>query len=135
MPMKLANYIYYCIYRFVLKTPARSDADAWAIVFLALTLGIHMLTGYFIITQLAGADMASSAQLKEIGVAAFIVLIVLFFVHYVMNGNGLRVISSFEKLASDAKYARVGAIMFVETLLLPLTLSCLLILWTKLSGR
>lgn len=132
--MKLANYIYYCIYRFVLKTPARSYADAWPIAFLALTLAIHVLSIYFLFALVAEKAMAPVVLIKRFGVAAIIFLMGLFFWHYVMKGNGPRVISSFEKLGNEGKYAREGAIMFVETLLLPLTLTCLLILWTKLRG-
>jgi len=133
-PMKWADYIYYCIYRFVLITPTKSYADAWPIAFLALTLWIHGLTAYFIVTRVAGVEMAASVPLKKIGVAVMVLTMVFFFWHYVMQGNGARVISSFEKLGNEGKYARAGVIMFVETLLLPLTLVCLLLVWTKVKG-
>jgi hypothetical protein len=131
--MKLADYIYYCIYRFILKTPNRSYADAWPIAFLPLTLWIHVLTVYFLFTQFSGRHMAPSAQVKEICLVVLISSMALFFWHYVVRGNGSRVIASFEKLGNERKFARVGLIMFVEALLLPLTLVFLLILWTKLK--
>lgn len=133
-PMKWADYIYYCIYRFVLKTPARSYADAWPIAFLALTLWTHVLTVYFLITLAVGKAMDASLLTNKFCISVIVGLIVLFFWHYVLRGNAARVISSFEKRGDERKYARVGAIMFVETVLLPLTLVCLLILGTKLKG-
>lgn len=132
--MSWANFIYYAIYRFVIKTPARSYADAWPIAFLALTMWIHGLSAYFIIARLVGSNLIPSAQLKGIGIAVMTFLTVLFFFHYVVRGNGSRVITSFEKQGSDRKYAQAGAIMFVETLLLPLALVCILILKSKLNG-
>jgi hypothetical protein len=92
---------------------------------------IHALTAYFLITRLAGTNMASTALLKGIGLTAMTLLSLLFFWHYAVKGNGAHVISSFEKQGNDAKYARVGVIMFTETLLLPLALSCLFILMNK----
>ncbi len=132
--MKWADYIYYCIYRFVLNTPTRSYADAWPIAFLALTLWIHGLTAYFMLTRIAGVEMAASVPLKQVGVAVMVLTMVFFFWHYVMQENGHRVISSFEKLGNEGKYARAGAIIFVETLLLPLALVGLLLVWTKVIG-
>jgi H+/Cl- antiporter ClcA len=129
--MDMINYIYYCIYRFVLKTPARSDAEAWAGVFLALTAIIHAITFYFLFTLLTDKQMAPPAQLKLGGVAAMFLLIGVSFWHYVFRGNGPKVIKAFEKQRTDANYARTGAIMFAETLLLPLALSFLLTFLAK----
>ena len=128
------DYIYYCIYRFVLRTPAKSYADAWPIVFLALTLCVHVLTVYFLVTLLTGTEVAHSAQAKGVSLAAFFLLTVMFFWHYAVKGHGSQVISSFEEHGIDAKYWRAGAIMFLETLLLPLTLSCFLIFAPKVLG-
>lgn len=132
--MHIADYIYYCVYRFVLRTPARSYADAWPIAFLALTLWIHGLTAYFVFTRVAGVEMASSILLKLIGLAAMVLTMIFFFWHYVLRGGGARVISSFAKLGDDGKYAGAGLIMFIETLLLPMGLVCLLLACTKLKA-
>ncbi len=130
--MKLADYIYYCIYRFVLRTPTRSYADAWPIAFLALTLWTHLLTVYFIISRILGKPMAASLQLKEIGIVSMVLSMVLFFWHYVIGGNGVRVVASFEELGNENKYARTGMIIFAETLFLPLLAVGIMIYWRKL---
>jgi len=132
--MRLADYVYYCIYRFVLRTPTKSYADAWPIVFLALTLWTHALTAYFIFTQVAGTEMAASVFLKKIGVTLMVFTIGFFFWHYIMQENGARVISSFEKLGNEGKYARTGLVLFVETILLPLAMVCSLVAWKKLRN-
>jgi hypothetical protein len=131
--MEWIDYVYYCIYRFVLKTPDRSGAEVWPIVFLALALWIHGLTVYFVFTQVTGMEIATSAVLKKIGVGAMILTMLFFFWRYVIQENSARVISSFEKRGNERKYARVGMIMFIETLLLPLVLVCLVLVWTKLK--
>jgi hypothetical protein len=115
-------------------TPARSGAKAWAVWFLALTLVIHVLTIYFLFTLWTRTRMIPAAQQKEIAIPVLIVLSALFFWHYTIKKNGLRVISSFQKQGNDSRYARVGAIMFAETMLLPMTLVCLIILWNKLKN-
>jgi hypothetical protein len=132
--VKLLNYIYYCFYRFYLKTPLRSEADVWPTVFLALTLCIHALAIYFLVTLVAGVRMVAKAEIKTVGVVAMILLMVAFFWYYVLKENGTRVVRSFEKLGNEAKYWRLGAIMVVETACLPVGLPLLLILSQKLIG-
>jgi hypothetical protein len=117
-----------------LRTPGRSYADAWPVVFLAFTIWIHSLTVYFLFTLLAEKQMAPSTALKGVGFVSIVLLILLFFWHYVLKRNGARVITLFEKRGNEVKYVRMGALIFAETLLLPLALSCLLILWSKLKG-
>lgn len=132
--MKVLNFIYYCFYRFYLRTPLRSEADAWPIIFLALTLCLHALAFYFLVTLLAGEPMVAKTEIKVVGVVAMIILMAAFFWYDVWKDNGTRVIRSFEKLGNDAKYSRLGAIMFVETACLPLGLILLLVLSQKLTG-
>jgi hypothetical protein len=132
--MKWANHIYYCIYRLVLKTPTPSYADAWPIAFLALTLWIHALTVYYIITRFADVGMASSALGKRIGLSVMVLSMMFFFWHYVLRGNGARVIDSFSNLGDERKYARIGLILFVETMLLPFIIVGLRLAWARLKG-
>ncbi len=132
--MNLVNYVYCCTYRFALKTPLRSDALAWSVVFIAYIWIVHALTIYFLWTLVTGRDMLRSPQLKTMVGAVVILLIAASFWHYVMKGNAARVVRSFEKHGSDPTYVWAGAIMFFETVLLPLALICLLIVWSKMRG-
>jgi hypothetical protein len=131
--MKIVDYVYYCIYRFFLRTPIRSDADVWPGVFLPLTLCIHALTIYFLWTLFDGRIFAK-AEVKIIGVVAMVLLLAASCWHYVWKENGARVIRSFERRGNETRYALLGAIMFIETACLPLGLSLLLILTQKLTG-
>jgi hypothetical protein len=131
--MTWVNYIYYCIYRFILKTPARSNADVWPIVFLALTICTHAISVYFVLTLFTHTRMDPTGRIKVIGIISMVILMLFFFVHYTARGNGVRVIRSFDKLGNNRNYARMGAFMFVETTLLPLTLMFALLLSQKLT--
>ena len=56
------------------------------------------------------------------------------FWHYVWRGNGECVVRSYEERGELAKYARIGAFMWYETLLIPFVFSGILILSQKLIG-
>ena len=125
--------MYYCIYRYVLKTPPWTrSADALPGVFLAWTLSIHGLVILWIFTL--AANLRPHPLAKPIGVAVLVLLLALFCWHYVWKENSTRVIRVFEKRGDHAKYARIGAIMWYESLLILFIVGGLLILSQKLTG-
>ena|ERR1700739_3058902 len=132
--MRVMNYVYYCLYRFVLKTPLRVEADAWPGVFLALTLCIHALTIYFFYTLLADSAFGPRSTIRMICIVGMVLILIILYWYYVWMENAARVIREYEKRGNDKKYARLGAIILFETALLPLGLSGILILTQKLTG-
>jgi hypothetical protein len=131
--LRLADYVYYCIYRFVSKTPDRGAADVWPVLFLALALCTHAFCGYFVVSQIAGFELAPLSRMKVVIATTVILLSSLFFWHYVYRGYGERVVIIYSTVGREGKYARVGLMMFVETLLLPFIVACVLVAWTKLT--
>src|SRR5947208_2645347 len=121
--MRLLNYIYYCSYRFFLKTSFRPHVDAAPGVFLALTVAMHGLTLYFLFTVATGRAMIPDTEGRLAFVATMVLLLAIFYWYYVWKGNAARVIASFEKRGNDRKYALLGAIMLIETALLPLAVT------------
>jgi hypothetical protein len=103
-------------------------------VFLAVTISVHTLAVYWLFTLALGTKMLPRTEIRAICVIAMVVLLAVFYWHYVWKENGARIIRSFEKRGSHAKYAWLGAFMFVETALLPLTLALLLVLARRLTG-
>jgi uncharacterized BrkB/YihY/UPF0761 family membrane protein len=132
--LRLLDYIYYCLYRLVLKTPIRADADAWPGVFLAMIIWIHGLTIYFFYTLVAGLPFGWNTNLKLICVVGMVITLALLCWYYVWLENAGRVIREYEKHGKDKKYARLGAVMFIETALLPLSFTGLMVLSQKLTG-
>jgi hypothetical protein len=120
--MRILNFIYYSIYRFVLKTPTPEYAKAWAVVFAPYTVWSHALGAYFLVTHYTGAPMAPAAHAKAIGIVVMASTMLLSFRYYITSGTGERVIGRYAKRGSDTKYALIGAIMLIETTLLPLAL-------------
>jgi hypothetical protein len=135
--MKLLDYIYYCSYRFFLRTPLRSGADAWPSVFLAISTFVNALTIYFLLTVVTGIDGIDRIP-HDVGRLLSVILMFFFAAllcwHYVWRENAGRVISSFEKRGNRGKYAVIGAIMVAETLCLPFTLMLVLICSQRLTG-
>ena len=132
--MRLFDYIYYCLYRFVLKTPVRADADAWPGVFLAMIIWIDGLTIYFFYTLVAGSPFDSKGNLRLICIVGFMLTLALLCWYYVWLENAGRVIREYEKRGADKKYARLGAIIFIGTALLPLGYTGMMTLSQKLTG-
>jgi hypothetical protein len=132
--MKLADYIYYCIYRFILKTPARKGADAWPGVFLALTSVIHLMAIYFVLAVTFKGVSIPIGELKLVVCGLMILLLGLSFRLYVWKARGIQVIKSFEKLGHKNRYAIIGFILFVETTILPLSMSVFFIFSSRLIG-
>jgi hypothetical protein len=133
--MKFFDYIYYCIYRYVLKTPDRKAADVWPHLFIAWTLWIHGLMAFWIFVLASEIQLPGVRnQRKLIGVGTFVILMLVFYWHYSWNDNGARVIHSFQKRGDPAKYAQMGAIMWWESLLLLFIVVGFLILSQKLTG-
>jgi hypothetical protein len=54
--------------------------------------------------------------------------------YYIGKENGAKVVHRYEKRGNEDKYARMGAIIFNETLLLPFIVAGVLILSQKLTG-
>jgi hypothetical protein len=133
--MRLLNLVYYCIYRYVLKTPGRLAADAWSGVILAWSLWIHALMAFWIFTLATRVHLPVTANAgKIIWLGALFLLAAMFYWHYVWKGNNERVIQRLEKRGSPEKYARIGSIMWYESLLLVFVCVGLLILSQKLTG-
>lgn len=130
--MRLLDYMYYCIYRYFSKTPDRAAADAWTIASLTWTLWIHGLMAYWVIELAVSWALPSPSKLMW--AAAGIILAAMFYWHYIWKGNHERVIHSFEKRGDQTKYARVGAIMWWEGLLILFIVIGLVILSQKLTG-
>jgi hypothetical protein len=127
------NYVYYCIYRFVSTTPDRAASDAWPIVFLALSMWIHGLIAYWIVTLVVGFGLESRTG-RTLCVVIMLTLMIALSWHYVWKGNGERVVRSYQKLGREKKYAWIGALMFAETLLVVFMVGGLLIVSQKLFG-
>jgi hypothetical protein len=117
--MNMVNYIYYCIYRFVLKTPGKAIAEEWAVVFLALTATVHAEMTYCFVLLATGHSLLPSRQAQPYIVLAMVLLIGLSFFHYIKNGNSNKVITTFKWAKEANKYAWIGGLMFFETVLLP----------------
>jgi NADH:ubiquinone oxidoreductase subunit 6 (subunit J) len=131
--MRFFDYIYYCVYRYVLKTPGRTYIDAWPNLFLALTLFLHAIFGYgFVGLMLTGSLWPLPSKL--ICGMALVVLMIMFYWYYNSKGNGSRVIRSYEKRDNPTKYARLGAIIVYEGFLLPFIVAGVLIVSQKLTG-
>ncbi len=130
--MKLLDYVYYCVYRYFSKAPDRAAADAWSIAVLTWTLWIHGLIAYWVV-ELA-ASWAFPFPTKLIAGAAGIILAAIFYWYYAWKGNGARVVRSFEKCGCQAKYSRLGAALWWESLLILFIVVGLLILSQKLTG-
>jgi hypothetical protein len=135
--VKLFDYIYYCSYRFFLKTPLRSGVDAWPGVFLAISTFVHGLTLYFLFSLVTGLD-GIEAILHDAGrlacIASMFLLSAVFCWYYVWKENAGRVIRSFDRRGNERKYARLGALMLIETVLLAPVVIFLLVMSQKLSG-
>jgi len=131
--MKLFNYIYYCIYRYVLKAPDRVAADAWPPVFLGWTLWIHALMLYWLAFLIAPGKVPALPN-KIICVGVMIFLIAVFSWYYVLRENGARVIRSFEQRQNQGNYARLGALMWYESLLVLFMVVGVLALSQRLTG-
>src|SRR5207253_1950604 len=123
---------YYCIYRYFVKTPDRAAADAWAIASLTWTLWIHGLMAYWIVELAVSWALPSPGKL--VWGAAGVVLASMFYWYYAWKGNGSKVVHSFEKRGNEMHYARMGAIIWYESLLLIFIAVGLLIVSQKLTG-
>lgn len=133
--MKILDYMYYCIYRYVLKTPDRVAADTWPNLFLGWTLWIHALMAFWVFTLAAEMRVPLSHVQGEMAVVATLIfLMAIFYWYYAWRGNDQRVIQSFEKRGNQARYARLGAIMWYESLLVVFIVGGVLILSQKLTG-
>jgi hypothetical protein len=130
--MRLLDYMYYCIYRYVLKTPDRVAADAWPIAFLTWTLWIHGLMAYALVALIIPGSLPSPSKL--VWTAGGVFLAALFYWYYVWKGNGSRLIHSFEERRNETHYARMGAMMWWESLLIVFIVGGFLILSQKLTG-
>jgi hypothetical protein len=117
--MRLLNYVYYCSYRFFLKTSLRSYADAGPGLFLALSIWIHGMMLYYLFTLITGMELMSGTEGRLVCVLVIVFLVAAFCWYYAWKENAARVIGSFEKRGNGKKYARLGAIMLIETVLLP----------------
>ena len=133
--MKVMDYIYYCFYRYVLRTPNREAAEIWPAVFLGWTLWIHGLMAFWILTLAVRFQIPiSPGRAKTIVIGTLFFLMLFFHWHYIWRNNAARVIQSFEKRENPKRYARFGAVMWYESLLLLFLVVGVLILSQKLTG-
>jgi hypothetical protein len=131
--MRFFDYAYYCIYRYVLKTPDKAAAGAWPGAFLGVTLLLHAAFAYELFALIVSGALWPIPN-KLTCLAAMLLLVGLFYWYYDWRDNGVRVIRSFEKRGNPAKYARIGAVIWYEGLLFPFIVIGVLILSQKLTG-
>jgi hypothetical protein len=131
--MKVLNFIYYCIYRYVLKTPDRVAVDAWPNIFVVFSLFVHAFFAYELVALIVSGGLWHLPS-KPVFIAVLVLLLVASYWYYVWSGNGTRVVRCYEKRGNQEKYARMGALIWYETWLLPFMVIGVLILSQKLTG-
>jgi hypothetical protein len=131
--MRLFDFVYYCIYRYVLKTPDRAASDTWPVLVVAFTPFLNVVFLYEAFA-LGLTGTLWPLPRKSVLIAAFIVLAALGFWHYSWKQNGVRVVRAYEKRGHPDKYVRLGSIIWWETLLLPFIFAGIFITLQKLTG-
>ncbi len=93
------------------------------------------------IDGLLGFELATEVQIpisptqgKVVVIGTLVFLMVTFYWYYSWKQNGVRVICSFEKRGNSASYARIGAFIWYESLLVLFIVAGALILCQKLTG-
>jgi hypothetical protein len=89
---------------------------------------------YYLFTLIAGMEPMSGTEGRLVCVLVIVFLAAAFCWYYVWKENAVRVIGWFEKRGHEKKYARFGAIMLIETVLLPFIVGGILIISQKLTG-
>jgi hypothetical protein len=102
-------------------------------LFVMFSLFVHVFFAYELVALIAsGAPWHLPS--KPIFIGGFVLLLAVSFWYYVWRGNGTRVVRCYEKRSNQEKYARMGAIIWYETWLLPFIVIGVLILSQKLTG-
>ena len=127
------DYIYYCIYQYVLKTLGRAAVDAAPHLFLVLTVFVHAFFAYELVALSVSGSLWSLPS-KPVFIGVLVLLMIVSYCYYVSRGNGARVVRSYDKRGNQEKYARMGAAIWYETWLLPFIIAGILILSQKLTG-
>jgi hypothetical protein len=131
--MRFFDWLYYCIYRYVLKTPDRAASDAWPCIFVAFTPCMHVMFAYETVA-LSITGVLWPLPRKPIFILIFALLLGGSFWHYVWKGNGVRVVNTYQKAGDPQRYTRLGRIICWETLLLPFIFAAIFILSQKLTA-
>jgi hypothetical protein len=131
--MRVLNFIYYCIYRYVSKTPALGNVDAWPNLFVVFTLFVHAFFAYELFALIVSGGLWHLPP-KSIFIGTLVMLMAMSYWYYNSKENGAKVVRCYEERGNSAKYARIGAILWYETFLLPFIVIGVLILSQKLTG-
>jgi len=131
--VRLFDYIYYCIYRYVLRTPDRAAIDAWPNIFIGFTFWVHIMFVYETVAMIMTGGLWHLPRTPVFIMLVILTMVALFW-HYVWRGNGARVVHDYQKRGHAEKYARVGAFLWYESLLLPFAWGGIFILSQKLTG-
>jgi hypothetical protein len=128
--LSVFDYIYYCVYKIIMKSPSRTQPHVSSIVFLAIMIVIHALFLFLWIKALVGIDVEHSTVKIIILLSTFFSIAVLAY-YYDWKKRGERVIKYYADKIGERKSVVIGYIIFFETLFFPFIIWGLLYLWQK----
>jgi len=130
--MKIINYIFYCTYRFVLKTPNKNNALDVAGVLTPYIFVMHGVAIYCTLLFFLNRRDLINGTSTSIMVFIFFALVAMSCFYYVIKKNDKKVLKQFNNLNNSSKPTWIGFFLFIETLLLGFIVAGLLILYTKI---
>lgn len=114
--LSIFDYIYYCVYKILMKSPSRDAAHVSSVTFLTTMIGIHATFIYLIIADKMNLNIKYNKIV--IMLIMFITAGILFY-YYILKNNGKKIVKYYKDKAGDKHSVLIGNIVFIETFLFP----------------
>ena len=125
--MSPLDWIYFCIYCLIQRTPERRAADVWPSLFITLSVMSHVTMVDWLISMATGTSMSQLIVSKGIYIAVTVGLGALLIWHYLFRGNHARIVRERRDDPRQAHCARIGFMLSVEAIGFPFLVVGLLI--------
>ena len=116
--LSVFDYIYYCVYKIIMKSPSKDVPHRAVVVFMVMIIGIHAVFLYNVIADLACIVIAHSSEKIIIIVGTFVIIAMMAY-YYDFKKNGERIVKHYSGKIGERRSVAIGYIIFIETFSLP----------------